>query len=122
MSDSVSRILVVSISIVFALLVLVFPKPVTDGGKLARKLCLGNAAGWLFVMVLPTTGHPPVVLIPLALFWLANLVMMPAAVVALWKGYKERAESKRYLAIASTYVVLNLFVFFGVPIIGVIRA
>jgi hypothetical protein len=121
MSDSLFRILIVIISIVFAFLALTLTIPISDGGKLARKLCLIDAAGWVFIMALPTSGHPPAYLIPLALFWLANFVMMPAAVFALWKSYKERQENKTYLAVAFTYAAINLFVFIGIPIIGVIK-
>ena len=49
--------------------------------------------------------------------WTDNLVLIPAATVALWISYKEREERWRYLAVAGAYVTLNLFTLFFVPLV-----
>jgi hypothetical protein len=49
------------------------------------------------------------------LFWLANLVLLPAAFFALWKSHKEREERIPFVAVGSTYIALNLAVLFVVP-------
>ena len=49
------------------------------------------------------------------LFCLANLVLLPAAFFALWRSHKEREERIPFVAVASTYIALNLVVLFVVP-------
>ena len=44
------------------------------------------------ILPLPTTGHPPAFLIPFFLFWLSNLVLLPAAAIALRMSYREHEE------------------------------
>lgn len=96
-------------------------KAPSDGGRLSRKLCIINAVGWLFILPLSNTGHPPPWLIPMVLFWLLNLVLLPAAAFALWASYREREERIPYLAIASTYIMVNLAVLFVIPIVWLVR-
>ena len=93
-----------------------FVKPASEGGKLTRKLCIGNAVGWMLILPLPTTGHPPAFLIPFFLFWLSNLVLLPAAAIALRMSYREREEKISYLALASSYVALNFLILIIYPI------
>ena len=92
-------------------------KPASEGGKLTRKLCIVNALGWIVIMPLPTTGHLPAYLIPMFLFWLVNLVLLPSAAIALWTSYKEGEERTSYLAITSSYVAMNFLILIIYPII-----
>jgi len=57
----------------------------------------------------------------MVLFWLLNLGLLPAAVFALWASYKEREERIPYLAVASSYIMVNLAVLFVIPIVWLIR-
>jgi hypothetical protein len=82
-------------------------KPVSGGGRLSLKFCIANAVGWLIILQLSGTGHPPPFLFPTLLFWLLNLVLLPATAVSLWVSYKQREERTFYLAAASTYVAMN---------------
>jgi hypothetical protein len=120
-SESITRIFIGVVVIMFVSVSLMLTKPVSDGGRLARKLCIANAAGWLFILPLSSRGHPPPFLIPTVLFWLINLVLLPAAAFALWASYKEHAEEIPYLAVASSYIVLNLVILFVVPFVWVLR-
>ena len=72
-------------------------------------------------MLLSSTGHPPPFLIPTALFWLINLVLLPAAAFALWASYREREERIPYLVVASSYIILNLAILFVIPIVWLVR-
>ena len=98
------------------LLSLFWVKPASEGGRLTRKLCIGNAVGWIIIMPLPTTGHPPAILIPLFLFWLGNLVALPSAAIALRMSYREGEERISYLALTSSYVALNFLILIIYPI------
>jgi len=120
-SDLIIRLLIGLVVILFVSASLTLTKPVSDGGRLARKLCIANAAGWLFLLFLPSTGHPPAILIPMVLFWLANLVLLPAAGFALWTSHKGREERIPYLSIASGYVVINIVVLFVIPVAWLLR-
>lgn len=99
------------------LLSLLLVKPASDGGRLTRKLCIGNAVGWILILPLPTTGHPPAFLIPFFLFWLSNLVLLPAAAIALRMSYREHEERASYLVITSFYVAMNFLILIIYPII-----
>lgn len=120
MSNLLPKILIFLIILLFGFFFFITARPVSGGGKLSFKLCIANAIGWLIVLPLSTKGHPPPFLIPAVLIWLINLVLLPAAAFALWSSYKERDESHRYLAIASTYVALNVVVLFAVPLIWLV--
>ena len=121
MSELTTRILVGLVVIIFVFLFLILTKPVSGGGRLSRKLCVANAVGWLFILPLSSTGHPPPFLIPTALFWLINIVLLPAAAFALWTSYKEREERISYLAVASSYIVVNLAILFVIPLVWLVR-
>jgi hypothetical protein len=105
----------------FATASLSLAKPVSGGGTLSRKLCIANAIGWLIILPLSSTGHPPPFLIPTVLFWLINLVLLPAAAIALWVSHKQSEERIPYLVIASTYVAMNFVILFVVPFVWVLR-
>jgi len=107
--------------LIFVFVCLRLIKPVTGGGKLSRKLCIANAVGWLIILPLSTTGHPPPFLFPTVVFWLINLVLLPATAIALWVSHKEREERNVYLAAASTYVAMNAVVLFVVPLVWIVR-
>ena len=119
MTNLLAKILIFLIILLFGFF-FTTARPVSGGGKLSFKLCIANAIGWLIVLPLSAKGHPPPLLIPAVLIWLINLVLLPAAAFALWSSYKERDESHRYLAIASTYVALNVMVLFAVPLIWLV--
>ena len=115
MSDLTTRILIGVIAIGFIFVSLFLTKPDSSGGRLSRKLSIANAVGWLLIVPLSNKGHPPPSLIPMILFWLANLVLLPAAFFALWKSHKEREERIPFVAVGLTYIALNLVVLFVVP-------
>ena len=121
MSELLTRILIGVVVITFVSVTVVLTKPVSGGGRLARKLCIVNAMGWLFILPLSTTGHPPAFLIPTILFWLINLVLLPAAASALWASYKEREESAPFLAMASSYIAMNIVFLFVIPFLLLVR-
>lgn len=121
MSGLIARILICLVVIVFVSVSLILAKPVSGGGRLARRLCIANAVGWLIILPLSTSGHPPQFLIPTVLFWLINLVLLPAAAIALWLSHKQREEGIPYLAVAFTYIVMNFLVLFAVPIVWILR-
>ena len=111
-----TRILISLMAILYVASLL-FIKPVSEGGKLTRKLSIANAVGWLIIMPLPTTGHLPAYLIPMVLFWLINLVLLPAAAIALWMSYREHAERISYLAVTFAYVGMNFLILIIIPIV-----
>lgn len=117
MSELMIRILICVVAVMFIFVSLVLTKPVTDGGRLSRKLCIANAVGWLLISPLSSEGHPPTFLLPTILFWLINLVLLPAAGSALWAGYKEREGGFPFVAVASTYIIMNLVTLFIVPFV-----
>ena len=121
MAELVARIIAVLAVLTFVFVCLRLIKPVTGGGRLSRKLCIANAVGWLIILPLSMTGHPPPFLFPMVLFWLINLVLLPATAIALWVSHKERDERALYLATASTYVAVNAVILFVVPLIWVVR-
>jgi hypothetical protein len=120
-AELVARIIAFLAVIIFVFVCLRLIKPVTGGGKLSLKLCIANAVGWLIILPLSTTGHPPPFLFPTVVFWLINLVLLPATAIALWVSHKEREERTRYLAAASTYVAMNAVVLFVVPLVWIVR-
>ena len=122
MSESIARILIGVVVITFAFVSLSVAKPVSDGGKLSFKLCIANALGWLVILPLSGSGHPPPFLIPMISFWLINLVVLPSAAISLWVGHKEGEERVRYLAVGGTYVAMNLVVLFVVPFIWLLSS
>jgi hypothetical protein len=109
------RILIFLMAVLY-LLSLLLVKPVSEGGRLTRKLSIANAVGWIVIMPLPTTGHLPAYLIPMFLFWLTNLVLLPSAAIALWMSYREREERTSYLAVTSSYLALNSLILIIYPI------
>ena len=121
MSESLARILIGVIAVTFVCVSIALIKPISDGGRLARKLCIANAVGWFFILPLSTNGHPPAFLIPTILFWLINLVLMPAAAFALWTSYKDHEESVPFLAVASSYIVMNIVLLFVIPFVLLVR-
>lgn len=120
-SELIAKFLICLGVIIFVSVSLSLAKPVSGGGKLSLKLCIANAVGWLIILPLSNIGHPPPFLIPTVLFWLINIVLLPAAAIALWVGHKEREERIPYLAVASTYVAMNLVVLFVVPFVWFLR-
>jgi hypothetical protein len=116
-SELMIRILIGIAAIAFIFASLFLTRPDSSGGRLARKLCIGNAVGWLLFVPLSTKGHPPAFLIPGILFWLINLVLLPAAFFALRTGHKEREEKISFVAVAAAYIALNLAVLYVVPLV-----
>ena len=121
MSEIIVKFIVFSVVAIFIAICVLWKKPVTDCGKLIRKLCLVNAVGWLLILPLSDRGHPPPFLFPLLLFWLVNLPLLPAAAVVLWTCRKGREEKSLFLAVTSTYVVINMAVLFILPLIWLAR-
>ena len=120
-SELVTKIIGFVIVILFVFVCLCVVKPVSGGGRLSLKLCIANAVGWLIILPLSSVGHPPPFLIPTVLFWIINVILLPAAAIALWVSHKEREERMPYLAVASTYVAMNLVVLFVVPFVWGLR-
>ncbi len=119
MPDLIAKILIFFVATVFVYISLRLVKPVSWGGTLSRKLCIANAAGWLIILPFSTVGHPPPFLIPTLVFWLINLVLLPTAAIALWMSHRE--ERSPYMLVASTYVAVNMFILFGVPLVWILR-
>ena len=121
MSELATKTIIFTVVALFISICFLWKKPVSVCGKLSFKLCIVNALGWLLVLPLSDRGHPPAYLFPLLLFWLINLPLLPATAVALWVCRKGREEKASYLAIASTYVVMNMAVLFILPLIWLTR-
>ncbi len=115
------NIFVASLILLYAVgLILLRPK--SRGGRFALLLNLINAFGWIvIVLLLPEEGHPPLWLYVMFLFFPLNLLMLPAAMVALWKCYKERDENKSYVVASGLYVVANLIVLVAIPVTLLVR-
>jgi CDP-diglyceride synthetase len=116
-SDLILKLLIALVVLGFAAACLFITRPASAAGKFSLKLALINGAGWLLLLPLPNDGHPPLWLVALAVFWLINLVLLPAATIALWMSFKEREEKTRYVAAAGSYLGLNFVVLFLVPLI-----
>ena len=116
-----------TIGISIAVLIIVFVacmallRPVSDDVRLGLKLTIVNALGWVIILPLSEDGHPPLWLILGGPFWLLNLVLVPAALVALWKSYKERDENTKFLLMGGVYFVLNCLVLFVLPVVWLFR-
>jgi hypothetical protein len=120
-TELIVRIIAFPALLIFVFVILRLIKPVSAGGSLARKLSIANAVGWLIILPLSTTGHPPPFLFPTILFWLINLILLPATAIALWVSHKEREERADFVAVASAYVAVNAVVLFVVPLIWATR-
>ena len=105
---------------VFLVLCYLWKTPLTDFGKISLRLCVVNAIGWFVVLSFSERGHPPSWLFPTLLFWLLNFILLPAIAVVLWMCRKDQEERKSYLAIASTYLALNVVLLYIFPIVGLI--
>ena len=117
----IEQIVLGIVVITFVSVSLTLTKPVSNGGRLARKLCIVNAVGWLVILPLPDMGHPPLWLILMVPFWLGNIVLLPAAAFSLWSSYKDREETKSFLVVASIYIALNLVILFVIPLVWLVR-
>jgi len=93
-------------------------KPVTDFGRFSLRLCVVNAVGWFILLLLNGGGHPPLWLFPLFGFWLLNFILLPAVVSVLWMCRRDQQERTSYLAIALTYVALNVIILYIAPVIS----
>ena len=106
---------VIAAAVVAFATIFLWRKLVTKLGKLSLVLCAVNAVGWLTIisdfMGTPSGGHPQPFFVPLVLFGLLNLVLLPAAAIALWLSRRGRREEGRYVAAASAYVAVNMIVF-----------
>jgi hypothetical protein len=104
----------------FLALCYLWKKPITDFGKVSLRICVVNAVGWFIILPFDDRGHPPSFLFPTLLFWLLNLILLPAIAVVLWMCRRDREERKSYLAIASTYLALNVILLYIFPIVGLL--
>ena len=120
MSEPFVKVIIFSVVALFVAASLLWRKPVSDSGRLSLKLCLVNALGWLLILPLSGGGHPPPFLFPTLLFWLVNLVLLPAAAAALRVCYRRREERASYLAVAMAYVAMNAVLLFVVPAVWLI--
>jgi len=57
-------------------------------------------------------------LFPLFGFWLLNFILLPAVVAVLWMCRRDQQERTSYLAIALTYVALNVIILYIAPVIS----
>ena len=121
MSEFTIKIVIGLIVLVFAT-GLVFARPITGAGKFSLKLVIINVVGWLLVLPFETRGHPPPFLIAFGIFWLINLLLLPAATIALWISFKEREERKSYIVVLGSYLVLNLVVLIVLPVTLLIQS
>ena len=121
MTETWVKFLIASVVGVFLAVCYLWKRPLTDFGKISRRLCALNAVGWAIVL-LPWSkkGHPPSLLFPIVIFWLLNFVLLPAIGLFLWMCRKDHQERKSYLATASIYLALNIIVLYIVPLIGLV--
>jgi hypothetical protein len=112
------KLLIVGTVGLFLTVCYLWKKPVTDFGRISLRLCFVNSVGWLILLLLPERGHPPPYLFPLIGFWLLNFILLPAVAVVLWMCRRDHQERKSYLAIALTYVGLNVLMLDVVPVVG----
>ena len=122
MFDLFTKLIIITVVALFIATCFLWVKPISDCGKLARKLCLVNALGWVLLLPLSGRGHPPPFLFPALLFWLLNLPLLPATAIVLWVCRKGHDEKAPYLAVASAYVVMNAVVLFIVPLVWLVVA
>jgi len=115
------KILIGLIVGVFLAICYLWQRPLTDLGKVSRRLCVLNAVGWA-IMLLPWSnkGHPPSIVIAIWIFWLLNLILLPVIALLLWICRNDHYERKSYVATASIYLALNIVVLYVVPFIGVV--
>lgn len=93
-------------------------RPVTTNGKYSLILSGVNALSWFVVLPLvETTGHPPPFLVVGYVLWLLNLPLLIANATILWITRKSSEERRSYLIVAATYVVLNLLILCGLPLL-----
>jgi hypothetical protein len=87
------------------------------------ELCALNAVGWAIVL-LPWSnkGHSPTVLVPIAIFWLLNFILLPVIGLLLWICRNDRHERKSYVATVALYLALNITVLYIVPFISLVAA
>jgi hypothetical protein len=119
-TELITKTIIFSVVALFIIISLLWTKPVSGYGKSSFKLCLVNAFGWLLLLPLSDTGHPPPSLYPTLLFWLINLALLPAIALALWRSHKDREEKGAYLAIASVYLVMNIVILFIWPLVWIV--
>ena len=122
MNELFAKVFIFLVVLLFASACFSLARPVSSGGRLSLKLCIANAVGWLLILPMSDAGHPPPSLIATAFFGLINLVLIPAATVALWISYKEREERARYLAVAGAYITLNLLTLFVIPLVWLLSS
>jgi hypothetical protein len=119
-TETVIRILIGSIVIIFLAVSYLWKKPITDFGKISLKVCVANAAGWLIILPLSDRGHPPQFLFPAVLFWLLNFLLLPAAATVLWLSHRDGQEKRAYLVATSIYITMNVVMLYVVPLIGIL--
>ena len=120
--DLFTKLIIITVVALFSATCFLWLKPISDCGKLARKLCLVNALGWVLLLLLSGRGHPPPFLFPALLFWLINLPLLPATAIALWLCRQGHDEPAPYLAVAAAYVVMNAVVLFILPLVWLVVA
>jgi hypothetical protein len=122
MFEPVGRMIILIVVVLFLLCSLTLARPLSGGGKLSLKLFIVNAFGWLALLpFFGGRGDPPSWLIFLMLFWLVNLVLLPAGIIAVWVAFREHEEKIGYLALASAYALLNVITLFVFPLIWLFR-
>lgn len=122
MTATVVQILVCSMVMIFLAISYLWNKPLTDFGRISLRLCAVNAIGWLIILPMSKEGHPPTFLIPFVLFWVLNLLLLPAAATVLWQCRKEGGEKSSYLIGAAAYVLINMALLFILPVLVLIYA
>ena len=112
MKPSEGSVVIIGISVVtlFLLAFYLWKPPVSAAGKLSLKLLSVNAGCWyaLLLSLLDGPGHPPLVVVVFVPCVLLNVVLIPAASVAIWQGYDDADENSDFLGLATLYVILNI--------------
>lgn len=121
MTETLARTTIFAAVAIFVAVCCLWQRPVSDYGKLSLKLCVVNALGWFIILPLSNAGHPPPFLFPALLFWLLNLLLLPAAVTVLWLCRKSGEEQRPYLFAASVYVAMNIAVLYILPLVSLVR-
>ena len=118
MEEILFRVMAFSILVTYVYACALYRRPKTDPGKWALRLCLINVVCWVIVLILPTKGHPPPVVMIGFLLWVLNLPMLVAAIVALCVSFKTSEEDRSFLIGTILYLALNIFLLIIVPIIA----
>lgn len=107
-------LIITSVSVILACAL--WKRPVTAAGWFSFALCMINGIGWFAVLLIPEP-EPLLVFFPIIPFWLFNIMLLHSAGFMLWTCKQDAIERRPFLAIAATYVSLNIVILYVCPLI-----